>query len=209
VTARNPVTVTFAWFGAIWFGFAALSLWLTRRYSYGAYRPWYAEVFNLALAVPQLSGLAGVVRPERKFQVSIKNAGSASDPRIKLTYGLLLAIAVAGLGRAGQLIVTGHASALVGWSGALLALQAALLTHLLVWVFGYERRAAAPGGRPLGAPGLYRWVLLRFGSDPVPAPQAATGPNLGVHGWVARPYWATAAQQGRGSLRNPSLEPER
>jgi cellulose synthase/poly-beta-1,6-N-acetylglucosamine synthase-like glycosyltransferase len=189
VTTRNPVSVSFAWFGAVFFGFAALSLWLTHRYSHGAYRPWYTEVFNLALAVPQLSGLAGVVRPERKFQVSVKNAGSASGSRIKLIYAVLLAIAVVGLGRAGQLVVTGHGTALVAWSGALLALQAALLIHLLVWVLGYERRAPAPGGRPL-----------------VPAARAATGLNIGVHGWVARPYWAPAAQQDPDPARNPLME---
>ncbi len=198
VTLRNPVHVSFAGYGLATCLFAAWSGWLTRRLSGGVYRPWYAEVFNLALAVPQIRAVTGMVRPPRRFQVTVKNAGSSSGLGIKLTYAALAAVGVAGLARATQLVLAGAGSALVWWSAAFLAVQTAMVVHLLVWVLRYEHRAVAPAYQRLSAAARHRYVLLRFGTAAVRADSPASARvRREQHGWTARSYWTGLLVQRR------------
>jgi len=164
-TLESPIRASFAAYGLLLAGFAGLSVWLTYRYARGAYHPWYAETFQLATALPQVAGVRGVVRVDRKFRVSTKNAGRSSGLGLKLLFAALAAVGVAGLVRVAQLVLTGQGSGLVLWSGGFLALHTVLLGHLLVWVLGYERRGSRTllaavddgvgpgGGRRSGVPG--------------------------------------------------------
>lgn len=167
-TLDNPVDVPYAGYGVVFAGFAALSLWLTHRYAYGAYRPWDAEMFNVGAALPQLAGLVGLLHVERKFRVTTKNAGRSPGIGIKVAYGLLLAIGVAGLGRCAQLLFTGTRTGLVVWTGAFLAVNTALLANLIIRATRYERRGAVPGHALLAPEALYHHVIERFGSGGLP-----------------------------------------
>lgn len=184
-TLDNPVRVPFAAYGLVLVGFAALSLWLTHRLAAGAYRPWYAETLQLATVLPPLAGLRGIMRVERKFRVSTKNAGRSSGRGLKLMYAGLAAIGVAGLVRVVQLLLTGEASGLVVWSGAFLAVTTILLGHLLVWVVRYERRPVAPAHARLAPAALYQYVLFRFGTDRQATSAAARNPASADLGRVA------------------------
>jgi cellulose synthase (UDP-forming) len=165
-TLDNPVNVSFAGYGAVFAGFAALSLWLIHRYAYGAYRPWDAEMFNLGAALPQLAGLVGLLRVERKFRVSTKNAGRSPGAGIKVAYGVLLAIGAAGLARCAELLLTGTRTGLVTWSGAFLAINTTLLLSLVIRATRYEHRGAVPTHAQLDPEALYRHVVQRGKDKP-------------------------------------------
>jgi DNA-binding phage protein len=168
-SVQSPVHVAFAGFGPACAAIAGWALWLTRRLSYGAYRPWTSELFHLAAALPQMSGLGGVVGLARRFRVSAKRAGRPSGWINKAGYAVVAALGTAALARAGQLALTGHGSALVWWSAAFVALNTALVTHLLVMVARYERRSTTAAHARLAPEALYRYLAFRY-AEPDPTP---------------------------------------
>lgn len=139
---RSPVGMTIAGFLAVYLPFLLLSIVLTAATARGTYHIYFTEAFGLASMLTHLMALKGVIRIQKKFDVSRKAVFSAEKSWVKHGLYAMEIIFMLTLLRAAFLLTDSTISTpvrqLVGISAVFVALNALLLAKFLWYLARYE-----------------------------------------------------------------------
>ncbi len=143
IQLQSPVRMDIVGFCLVYIPFMLMSIAMTAIAARGSYHLFFTECFGLASIFTHLVALKGVIRIQKKFEVSRKSVVSAEKSWVKLSlYGLLLIFFVA-LIRAVLLLnnsayMSVHELVLI--SAVFVAINFSILAGFLIQLIKYEHQ---------------------------------------------------------------------
>lgn len=147
IQLQSPVRMSVTTFTAIYLPFMVLSIILTAIAARGSYHLFFTECFGLASIFTHLVALKGVLRIQKKFDVSRKTVVSAERSWVKRGLYVLLLIFFLAMARAVLLLGNPAYEAvhyLVAISTIFVALNFLILAGFLAQLTKYERQNGRP-----------------------------------------------------------------
>jgi cellulose synthase (UDP-forming) len=147
LTRTSPVTVKISYFAAFFVVFAATGVASTALSARGTYHLVHTEAYSLANSLAQCAALRGIVSVQTRFAVSGKSMTRRERTWARPLLLVLAITALASVGRAVQLLITGGAGrGLLLASGVVASLNLTILLSFLVFLRRYERREVPVSG---------------------------------------------------------------
>ncbi|MBA2451252.1 MAG: glycosyltransferase, partial [Chloroflexi bacterium] len=182
LTLAKPVTANLEFALPVVGLFLSSALWITSIYARGTYHLIHTEAYGLANAMAHVGGLWGVIKVQRKFAVSRKNIPCRERSWLNTILWLLLAIAIATLFRAVDLMTLGSTGTESDLGDLMIAvcictgINLLLLLSFLSYLLAYERGSVAPPHARLPATEKHAYVEAMCVADR----PASVGSGCGV-----------------------------
>jgi cellulose synthase/poly-beta-1,6-N-acetylglucosamine synthase-like glycosyltransferase len=182
LTGVSPLHGPLGLYSVVFICFLSLSMGTTWVYSRGTYHPLYNEAYSLANAFAHLGGIKGVIKVQKKFAVSRKNAKKTERTALtKILWSLCVITFVAVFWDGWQFFQDHRHYAVLIYSLFFMMVNVTVLLSFLVYLHKYERYSSRTASYDdLTPQALYTYIINSIPKSTTETPGLAEsfGPPL-------------------------------